>query len=163
MAAPASAEPPRPHVCDSCGRSCGACSRAAGAGQPLPHTVREPWCMWCKRIYADNAPDPETGRVHCAGCEAPFPGLAAFVAAGLNSYPRLCRACRAEAPEPPPPDRGHDAPAHDPLPPLVPPDQPIEREYRRGGFAPRPGPETRESEHGSGSPVEWPGCAPRWG
>jgi hypothetical protein len=52
--------------------------------------------MWCKKIYADNAPDPETGRVHCQRCEAPFPDLAAFVAAGLPKYPRYCKACRAD-------------------------------------------------------------------
>ena len=75
------------HSCTSCGRAYGACATAAAAGQPLPHTIKVPWCAWCTAVFRDNAPDPATGRVHCAGCGAPFPGLAQLVEAGLGVLP----------------------------------------------------------------------------
>jgi hypothetical protein len=160
----------RPHVCESCGRACGACAEAAAAGQPLPHNIREPWCPWCARIYADNAPDPDTGRVHCQRCDAPFPALAAFIAAGLEKYPRYCRKCRpwAEGRDereatrvaakiatrtPPPP--AITAPATKPDPAIT-AEIEHERRWARGGFVPRVGPDTTETELG-GVGVEWPG------
>ncbi|TQM44108.1 hypothetical protein [Pseudonocardia cypriaca] len=177
------------HVCASCGRACGPCAEAAERGHPLPHTIREAWCRWCASIYVDNAPDPETGRVHCAGCDGALPGLAEFIAKRLEKYPKLCRDCRADrrraepasdadasgATSSPPPDRGVQS-AGEPPPPGADPRAPVapttaaERErraaeeaeasWRRGGFVPRTGPETTKSEHGNGA-VAWSGTRRR--
>jgi len=171
----------KPHVCTSCKRACMPCAEAAAAGQPLPHTVRLAWCIWCAGIYADNAPDPDTGRVHCQKCEAPFPDLIAFIKSGLAKYPRLCRKCRTDGRTAAAEDRAQDAkagveavvqqrgpssPAPDPLakrkrgrPPLQPPpDDPTarERNYHCGGFVPRPKPDLHTSELAE-EHTEWPG------
>jgi hypothetical protein len=44
--------------------------------------------------YADNPLDPETGRVHCAECDGPFP---AELPPNLTKFPRVCRDCREAA------------------------------------------------------------------
>jgi hypothetical protein len=86
-------------VCTSCGRACRACAEAAKAGQPLPHTIRAPWCVWCTEIYSENAP-AEDGRVYCQNPEcphdAPFPGLAQLIERGIPRYPAYCKTCRSD-------------------------------------------------------------------
>jgi hypothetical protein len=88
-----------PHACTSCGRACRACAEAAKAGQPLPHTIRAPWCVWCTEIYSENAP-AEDGRVYCQNPEcphdAPFPGLAQLIEQGIPRYPAYCKTCRSD-------------------------------------------------------------------
>jgi hypothetical protein len=89
-----------PHVCTSCGRACRACAEAAKAGQPLPHTIRAPWCVWCTEIYSENAP-AEDGRVYCQNPECPhagtpFPGLAQLIERGIPRYPAYCKTCRSD-------------------------------------------------------------------
>jgi hypothetical protein len=89
-----------PHVCTSCGRACRACAEAAKAGQPLPHTIRAPWCVWCTEIYSENAP-AEDGRVYCQNPECPhagtpFPGLAQLIEQGIPRYPAYCKTCRSD-------------------------------------------------------------------
>jgi hypothetical protein len=87
-------------VCTSCGRACRACAEAAKAGQPLPHTIRAPWCVWCTEIYSENAP-AEDGRVYCQNPECPhagtpFPGLAQLIEQGVPRYPAYCKTCRSD-------------------------------------------------------------------
>jgi hypothetical protein len=87
-------------VCTSCGRACRACAEAAKAGQPLPHTIRAPWCVWCTEIYSENAP-AEDGRVYCQNPECPhagtpFPGLAQLIEQGIPRYPAYCKTCRSD-------------------------------------------------------------------
>jgi hypothetical protein len=87
-------------VCTSCGRACRACAEAAKAGQPLPHTIRAPWCVWCTEIYSENAP-AEDGRVYCQNPECPhagtpFPGLAQLIERGIPRYPAYCKTCRSD-------------------------------------------------------------------
>jgi len=43
--------------------------------------------------YADNALDPDTGRVHCEECGLPFP---TELPPTLSRYPKVCAECREE-------------------------------------------------------------------
>ncbi|WP_300018601.1 hypothetical protein [Pseudonocardia sp.] len=78
---------PSPHACASCGRRCRACEDGAPC-------TRATWCTWCTEVYRDNAPDPETGRVHCAECDGYLPKLAVLIERKLPRYPRHCGSCR---------------------------------------------------------------------
>jgi hypothetical protein len=157
-----------PHVCTSCGRACRACAEAAAAGQPLPHTIRAPFCRWCTEVYAENAP-AEDGYVYCQNPECPyagtpFPGLAELIERGVPRYPAYCRDCRSDGRRAPRLSRERSDPSvlgEGPRPPLRPePADPSglgEGRWSRGGFRPRlPGPDRTDSEHGDGATV-WPG------
>jgi hypothetical protein len=47
--------------------------------------------------YADNPLNPDTGRVHCQGCDAALPGLDRLREPGLTKYPTRCGGCREVA------------------------------------------------------------------
>ena len=84
------------HRCVDCGKWCPGCD----------HVYYVPArCLPCAAPYVDNPPGAD-GRVHCRGCDRPFP---AELPPGVDKYPLWRKACRVERRSSAAEDRARDA------------------------------------------------------